>query len=321
MGKARDFINDPVGFTKKVVKLVKWLPKWIPDNYSAYIVLRRRLENWVMQVMTSEDFETVNFNEEDWDNLIILDACRFDIMQKYNPFDTDVGFVYSNASHTHEFLEKNFADQYLDTVYVTSSPQVAQFGGEFAHVEHVWKECWNDEHNTVMPEDVVEAALEIAEKYPDKRLIVHFMQPHFPFIDSEIEQGSFRGSDQGRKLPSVWEKMYAGEVDKDIVKQDYEHNLELALPEVERLIDNLKGKTVVSADHGNLFGKKLTSLPIKTYGHPVHVKDEELNKVPWIELPFEERKEIVSADKNEGEEEEIDEEEVREKLADLGYGN
>lgn len=320
MSKIKDFLRDPIGFSRKIIKLAFWLPKWIPNNYSAYIVLRRRLENWLMQIFTKEDFEAIDFNDKDWDNLIILDACRYDIMSDYNPFEVELDSVYSNASHTHEFLEKNFSDTYLDTVYVTSSPQVAQFGGDFAHIEHVWKSKWDDDQNTVMPKDVVDEALKITEEYPDKRLIVHFMQPHFPFIDSDIEQGSYRGSDKGRKLPSIWERMYAGEISEETVRKDYEKNLEIALPEVKRLTESLKGKTVVTSDHGNLFGKKLTKLPIKTYGHPIRVKDKELNKVPWIELPFDKRRSI-NADDDSGEEQNIDEEEVKEKLADLGYGN
>lgn len=318
MGKIRKFLRDPVGFTRKVIKLALWLPKWIPDSYPAYIVLRRRLENWLNAIVTREDFETVNFSEEDWDNLVILDACRFDLMSELNPFDHEVNEVYSNASHTHEFLEKNFSGEYPDVVYVTASPQVAQFGGRFAHVEHVWKEHWSEENNTVMPEDVTDAAIEIAEKFPDKKLVIHYMQPHFPFIGSEVDQGSYRGSDKGRKLPSVWEKLYAGDVEKSTVKDDYRKNLEIALPEVKRLTDKLNGKTVITSDHGNLFGKKVSFLPFRTYGHPVNVKDRELNSVPWIELPFENRRTISKS--NTEKEEKIDEEEVKKKLEDLGYG-
>lgn len=315
----KKLIRNPIGSIKKIIKLVLWLPKWLPDEYSSYIVLRRRLENWVMQLVTKERFETVSFADEEWDNLVIMDACRYDTMAANSIFEEKVEPRFSNASHTHEFLEKNFSGSHLDTVYITASPQVAQFGGKFAHVEHVWKDKWSEEHNTVLPEDVTDTALEMKEKFPDKKLIVHYMQPHFPFIKSQIEQGSYRGKDRGRKLPSVWEKLYAGEVNIDEVKRDYENNLKLALPEVKRLVEDLRGKTIITSDHGNLFGKKISCLPIRTYGHPIRVKDPELNRVPWIEISAEKRKEIAEAE--ERHEEKVDEKEVKKKLQDLGYGS
>ncbi len=299
------------------LKLYRWFRNWLPDRGSSRTVLQRKIGNTIVSKITRGEFETVRFAEEDWDNLVILDACRHDMMEEKNPFDAEVQERYSNASQTIEFLKKNFSGEHLDTVYVTANPQVARFGGNFARVEHVWKDRWSDEHDTVLPGDVTDAALELAEEYPDKKLIVHYMQPHFPFIDSEIEQGSYKGERGGRELPSVWERMYAGELDKEEVRIDYEHNLEVALPEVKRLVAELRGKTVVTSDHGNLFGKKVSFLPFKVYGHPGGIKDEELCRIPWIELPFESRKNISRAEKKS--EEEFDSEEVKDKLADLGY--
>lgn len=270
-----------------------------------------------MKLVTSETFETTGFEERDWENLIILDACRFDVFERNNPFDVKPEPVYSNASHTHEFLKKNFAGEYLDTVYVSASPQVAQFGGKFAHVEHVWKSGWSEEHDTVLPETVTDKALETAERFPDKRLVIHYMQPHFPFIDHDFEEGTFRGSDRGRKLPSIWERLYAGQVEEETVRRAYEDNLKRVLPEVERLVKSLKGKTVVTSDHGNLFGKKVCFLPFKAYGHPNGVKDPELNQVPWLELPFDSRKDISEAEQYS--EMDQDEEEIKDRLENLGY--
>lgn len=302
---------------RKFFKLAKWFPKWVPDNYPAYVVVRRKFENWMVKYTTSESFDSINFNDRDWDNLVILDACRYDIFEELNPFEQQAEAVYSNASHTHEFLEKNFSGDNLDTVYVTASPQVGAFGGNFAHVEHVWKDEWDEEENTVLPEKVTERALEIAERFPDKRLVVHYMQPHFPFIGSDVEQGSFRGRDRGREFPSIWEKAYAGDVELDTVRDDYRNNLEVVLPEVEKLAGSLEGKTVVTSDHGNIFGKKVNFLPFRIYGHPAGVKDPELNQVPWLELAFEDRKDVNSA--GETFEEDMDEAEVKSKLEDLGY--
>ena len=279
---------------------------------------RRVIETPILKYVTKQDYETINYGEEDWDNLIILDACRHDLMEVENPFDTEVKAVNSNAPNTVDFLKKNFAGENPDTVYVTASPQVTRFGGEFAHMEHVWQDHWDDEHKTVFPEDVTDAALRINEEYPDKKLIVHYMQPHYPFINSEIDQGSFSGEMGGVEKLSIWEQLYAGKVDKQQVKEEYRENLRIVLPEVKRLVEHLKGKTVITSDHGNLFGKKVSFLPFKVYGHPPGIKDEELTRVPWIELGFDERKKISKSDEV-GDEENLEEEEIKQKLADLGY--
>jgi hypothetical protein len=41
---------------------------------------------------------------EDWDNLIILDACRYDTLPKLNHFSEDVEKKISRGSSTIEFL-------------------------------------------------------------------------------------------------------------------------------------------------------------------------------------------------------------------------
>ncbi|MFW6130788.1 MAG: hypothetical protein ACOC56_06340 [Atribacterota bacterium] len=37
------------------------------------------------------------FLEEEWDNLIILDACRYDTFKKYNDISEDLEFRYSRG--------------------------------------------------------------------------------------------------------------------------------------------------------------------------------------------------------------------------------
>lgn len=290
---------------------------WLPRRNKLDVV-RRRLEVYMVRNFTKGDYDTVNYGEEDWDNLVILDACSYDLMEEMNPFDKKVEKVHSNAPQTIEFLKKNFGGEQHDTVYVTASPQVARFAGDFAYVEHVWQDHWNEEHDTVLPEDVTEAAKEIAEKYPDKRLVVHYMQPHFPFIDSDLDQGSYKGEMEGRELPSIWERLHAGEVNEEQVRKDYRKNLEIVLPEVERLLGSLEGKTVVTSDHGNLFGKKVSWLPFRIHGHPPGINDEDLTAVPWIEIEQGERKNI-SEEGTDEKGEDLDEDEIKEKLGELGY--
>ena len=124
----------------------------------------------------------INILEEDWDNLITLDACRFDSFEEHNTLTGSLERIYSTASHTAEFVDQNITRSFSDTVYISASPQLAGTEDRFYHLEHLWEDHWDDELNTVPPWAVTEQAREISESNPDKRLIVHYMQPHYPFI-------------------------------------------------------------------------------------------------------------------------------------------
>lgn len=270
--------------------------RWLPSEFSTASVLKRELKARLVRPFVRRDYEPIAVAERDWDTLVVLDACRYDLFAANNPFDVPAERVNSNASHTSDFLARNFAGDHPEIVYVTASPQVANHGGEFAHVEHVWQDGWDEATDTVPPETVTDRALEVADRFPNKRLIVHYMQPHYPFIGAAGEelaaQGSFLDGRENREYPSVWERLDAGAADPDRVWDAYEENLQLALPAVEELVGALDGKTIVTSDHGNLFGKRVSALPIEIYGHPPGIADAELTAVPWVELPFEQRREI-----------------------------
>ncbi|RLF18136.1 MAG: hypothetical protein DRZ82_08825, partial [Thermoprotei archaeon] len=51
----------------------------------------------------------------------------------------------------------------------------------FYKVLDVWDWGWSDEWGSVPPWEVNEAALETLKEFPDKRLIIHYMQPHAPY--------------------------------------------------------------------------------------------------------------------------------------------
>jgi hypothetical protein len=229
---------------------------------------------------------------KEWDTLILLDACRFDAFSDLNSLHGSLSAVTSRGSTSREFLLRNFADRKLhDTVYVTSSPQVVGYEFRFHDVIHVWDSQWDKELRTVRPDSVTNAALEAANEYPDKKLIIHYMQPHYPFIGPtgrELEtHATFTGGLREREHLSIWELLSAGSVSMEEMRTAYEENLELVLEEVTGLVDELNGKTIVTSDHGNLFGERVSPLPIRLYGHPPNVPAENLIQVPLVELPFE----------------------------------
>lgn len=260
----------------------------------------------------------IKLMDEDWDNLLILDACRYDLFEQLNSIDGELKSVISSDSSTSGFLTYNFGeDSYPDTVYVAGNPQVQRHGvdGRFHDCIKLWEDSWDDELRTVLPEDVSDRALQAAEEYPNKRLIVHYIQPHYPFIGEtgrQISHGTVTGDgvmSNKRDTKSIWEQLESGAVNRDTVWEAYEENLELVLPEAERLLDGIVGKSVVTSDHGNSFGT------LGVYGHPGGTFLDSLVRVPWLETGGETRKRITRGELTES----TTDTAVSDRLADLGY--
>lgn len=263
----------------------------------------------------------VEIMDEDWDNLIILDACRYDIFSDVYDIEGDLTSVISKGSHTVEFLRNNFdKNTYFDTVYISATPQIkwVELDNNFHKTIHIWKDGWNEELKTVPPKVVQNEAIEAASNYPNKRLIVHFVQPHYPFIgckgqnirNSDSIRSGLNGENQDD--PTVWDHLRRGDLSKDDVWEAYQENLEIVLGYVENLITRIDGRTVITSDHGNAFGEW------GLYGHPGKKATEELIKVPWLDIESERHRNIIENPPND-ENSVINSEIVNKRLKDLGY--
>ena len=252
----------------------------------------------IARPFTYEEFPDGSHVDLEWDNLIILDACRYDLLRERNPFDAEVQKVTSNASHTTDFLQRNLCGDQYDTVYITASPQVSGHESRFYKVYHVWETKWDDKLRTVRPEDVTEAALKASDNHPNRRLIVHYMQPHYPFIGPTGQKlathATFTGGLKEREYLSVWELLSSGKISVEKVRLAYEENLDIVTDEVKQLVQRLDGKTVITSDHGNLLGERVSPIPLKLYGHPPNLPAKGLIEVPLIELPYESRRKLLS---------------------------
>ena len=50
----------------------------------------------------------IDVMDQDWDNLIILDACRYDYFKKQIEIEGELEPVTSKGAHSSEFIQKNF---------------------------------------------------------------------------------------------------------------------------------------------------------------------------------------------------------------------
>jgi hypothetical protein len=146
--------------------------------------------------------KSVKIMEEEWDYLIILDACRYDYFSKLcgDYLKGKLEKVYSPASCTSEWCQKSFKEYYKDVIYISANPYINSkvgLGGFnartcFFKVIDLWDWGWDLELGTVHPEKVNETVQEYKDKYAEKRFIIHYLQPHEPYINYNLNSVFYR---------------------------------------------------------------------------------------------------------------------------------
>jgi hypothetical protein len=230
-------------------------------------------------------------------------------------------------------MRKNFAGgSYGDTVYVTANPWISKVAPDAFHeIVNIWvderefeetdlrgavelKDLGVSPGSTITPDQVNDVVRDVHERYPDKRLIVHYFQPHAPCIgrpdgskkdDSEIDIDLHPGT-----------TLKNGVVSHDAVWEAYVDNTEYVFHHAEQLAEELGGRTVVTADHGEMFGEWLWPFPMRGYAHPSGLRHPKLVTVPWAVLEHGERREIRRGSTTATE---VDDDQVDKRLRDLGY--
>jgi len=253
--------------------------------------------------------KTINIMEEKWDYLIILDACRVDYFEHYNRIEGTLKTVLSNAPSTGLWRIRTFTKEYYeDVIYVSGNPFLSEYffvnkeGRDkvpFFILDEVWSYDWNDEWNTVLPDKITNATIELIRQFPNKRMIIHYMQPHHPFLSLGKTKHYDRGlareyyeikgvltarEETERMKPIIYNMLSQGAVSEEEVREGYRNNLILVLQEVEKLIEFIpKDKLIViTSDHSEYLGFSHEDCP-KAYGHS-HEFDGfvDCKKVPWF---------------------------------------
>lgn len=271
----------------------------------------------------------VSMMDKDWDNLYILDGCRYDLFEETIDFDGRLESRRSPGSSSAEFIQSTFEGcTFPDTVYITANPHAFDLpSGTFHAMINVLTSDWDPELNTVPPDRMADAVRSASREYPEKRLVAHFMQPHYPFIGErgrKLKQGGIgRRDETGAVVDSegegdIWVKLQfrLDGVDRNSVWKGYRENLELVLAQARDLIEEIDGKTVLTADHGNLVGDWISPVPCRGYGHPPNLYVDELVQVPWFVVNGERRE--ITAEPPERHDD-ISQDVVEDRLQSLGY--
>lgn len=228
--------------------------------------------------------QTNLINRLGWDNLIVLDACRYDLFGKYRRkyLDGVTHKAISPASNTPGWMKLTWTDFY-DLTYFSGNPYINSHGvplGKYMPKDHfkriidVWNKGWSDELGTVPPENMNKAVINQKQK---GRCVIHYVQPHRPYIGlSGIRRSGMilRNKMLDQPLPKP---IPIGRTPKEKVKEAYILTLKLVLKYVSELIPYLHGKTVITADHGELLGE------LDEWGrHPPAIDHPVLREVPWF---------------------------------------
>ncbi len=227
----------------------------------------------------------VNVYDRSWNALVILDGCRADVLRGVAPeydFLDNPGTHRSPGSTSYEWMERTFTDEYADemkeTVHVSANPFTHQYldAERFALLDEVWRDGWDEEAGIVPARPVTDRAIRAGrERNRGERLLVHYMQPHFPSVPCPLGgAATLEEWRDGREM--AWQGLRSGEFTEREVWQSYVANLRYVLDELTVLLDNLDAECVaITADHGNAKGEW------GIYGHP-NVPLDVLRTVPWF---------------------------------------
>lgn len=269
----------------------------------------------------------VDIFSEDWDTLIILDACRYDIFSRTINMEGKLESRISRGSTSPEWITGNFQDKKLyDTVYVSANLWYSRLEEDINADVYDFIRTKSDNipkdlnpaakdsmRRGMHPEIVTEMAIDAIQDHPDKRLIVHYMQPHQPYLGIS---GNRHFEPDGKTI----ERFAVGQqpASTNILHKVYKENLELVLGYLPELIEEREDKTVISADHGEMLGDRHFPFPFRDYGHPGGIYCDALVKVPWFIIENDSRPDIISEEPKKrtykG-----DRDEVEDHLRNLGY--
>lgn len=255
-----------------------------------------------------------NVYDRDWDLLVVLDACRADLFAEVaDEYGYEVGELTSVAGGSRTWMERTFAPEReadtRETLYVTGNPFSAEMVDptRFHAVEEVWRYGWDEDVNTVPARPLTDMTIREHRRLNPDRTIVHYMQPHHPFVPNPMDAGMNRDNIANPE-ESVWDRLRRGEVDYDEVWAAYRENLRYVLEDVALLLRSVDAeRAVLTADHGNALGEW------GFYGHG-DVPFSAVRRVPWSPT--------TARDDGEYEptlEPEHDEGDRDKKLRDLGY--
>ncbi len=91
-----------------------------------------------------------------WDNLIILDACRYDTFKKIaKDVCNELKPFYSLGTHTLEFLKANFKEKHEEVIYLSTNSFCDIIKDKVYRYIPLWKICKKQKYGVILPEEAI----------------------------------------------------------------------------------------------------------------------------------------------------------------------
>lgn len=250
-----------------------------------------RARKWLVQQVTSASGadQFARLRETDWDILVILDACRADVLRQ--AANWPVKKAISPASCTPQWLQKVVSSGiFANSRVFSGNPQYEKIEStaEKVTIERCWETDWDERCQTVLPEPILDRATEAVAD--GSRVVAHLQQPHWPYVAQLSGQWLPAYDHLGpwsidkTEIDSVQVAMQRGLIDVESARRAYEASVrsvwETLAPYLARWVSRDK-TVIVTADHGETFGR------LNEYGfyeHPCSCHLRPLVEVPWVEL-------------------------------------
>ena len=274
-----------------------------PSRGMLYVVFTLYLTVWY--ALTSRWPIGKNVYEDDWDLLILLDACRVDALREVASeyeFIKNVDSTWSVGSQSAEWMANTFRDSRRDeitkTAYVSAngfSASVLQRSNRppanntipidfsswstvdesvfSSHID-VWEIDHDETYRSVLPESMTDYTIHEGRSGNADRIISHYIQPHLPYVGAAYREERVPTDLEDRG----YELLEEGSASREEVYKAYIETLRWVLDDVEELLENIDAeKVIITSDHGEAFGEW------KAYGHPEGFPHPAVRKVPWVE--------------------------------------
>jgi len=308
---------DPIRYINRGINILKYstyYPHLIPIITSR--LASRLIDRLNLYPKIDSPSQKELIHRRDWDILIILDACRFDayIASRAPKLGGKLYHAWSPASITPHWVMRTWINgRWDDVIYISANIFINKSLGpkkhlhrlfiynlrdKFMDIVEVWRRGTDKRLHTVPPWNVYRAYKTVRLKMKlrkmrlgrDYKMVIHFMQPHTPYITQEkLNTLIYRLDDEIKKMglglgfeylyiPYMRKYMSKEDVDK-ILWNGYMNNLDLALSYVERIIRENSGKNIIiTSDHGEMMGE------YNLYYH-FDIENIQLRLVPYHIIP------------------------------------
>jgi len=219
--------------------------------------------------------------EENWDNLIIFDACRYDFFEKLYPeyLRGTLRKVWNGGvSWTYDFFQRNFDGEYDAVLYSAAPFAIREKWSErgWTYTDHFvdvigHQDIDFDREKGSSPPELINEAVR-RHNWNGKR-VIRILQPHPPFLDTPLEKLT-RGKG---KIQRTEKALVEGEITEQDLRVAYEKNVRIAFEGAVDLIPDLDGKVVITSDHGTALNENSYLFHARSYPEMPC-----LNHVPWF---------------------------------------